>query len=226
MNKINPERVKQFWRERADLYGKVPVENIVLFKDSAESKERDTLLKEKIESEMNPNKDRKILDMGCGTGRISLFLAPKAEYVIGVDYTKKLIDIAEKEKRKQKIENAFFLNDNCKTFRYQDKFDMAVICGVLLYLNDEEVEQFIRNTVHHIKKDGKIIVKEPVGVKGRFELINKYVQELGTKYNSIYRIKEDIINSFEKRHCSCVSSEKFYQHREETAVWFFVFIKE
>jgi len=41
-------------------------------------------------------KDRFILDVGCGTGKIAAKLAPKAEFIHGCDASKNMIDLAQK----------------------------------------------------------------------------------------------------------------------------------
>lgn len=225
MKRMKIKNVKKFWRERATLYGKVPIESIIIFKKGKEAEERDKKLKEEIIKNIDFDKDRKILDVGCGTGRIALHMASKVDFILGIDFTKELIDIAELEKNKKKIENVKFIQGDSQNFKYNEKFDVAIICGLFNYLNDEGFEKTIKNIKNHLKKDGKIIVKEPIGIKKRYCVIEKYAKELKTNYNSIYRSIGEIKKEFEKSGFKTKVSKKFYQHRKETAVWFFVFEK-
>lgn len=47
-----------------------------------------------IEKEINCDKSRKILDVGCGTGRHALELARRGYSVVGVDLSKSMLDKA------------------------------------------------------------------------------------------------------------------------------------
>lgn len=220
MKTLNINHVSEFWKKRANLYEKIPIESIVIFK---ESKERDDKLKKTIIKYIDKT-DKKVLDVGCGTGRISLYLASYVDFVLGIDYTKKLINIAEIEKNKRNIKNVVFKHEDSQTFNYNKKFDVVIICGLFNYLNDDAVDKTIKNISKHLKINGKVIVKETIALEKRYYIIEKYSEELKSDYNSIYRTTDELISLFEKNSFKVKICEKFYQHRKETAGWFFVFL--
>src|SRR5437773_3729041 len=49
--------------------------------------------------------NKRILDLGCGTGRLSLLLAKRAKEVVGLDISKNSVAIANKTANKYKIRN-------------------------------------------------------------------------------------------------------------------------
>jgi len=64
----------------------------------------------------SPEKDETVFDLYCGTGSISLFLATKANRVIGVEIVEKAIENAKENAALNGITNAdFFAGDCAKT---------------------------------------------------------------------------------------------------------------
>jgi len=222
MQKINEEEVKKFWDKRAELYGKVPLESIVLFKTDETVKERDKKLKKTIDS-LIPDKQQ-ILELGCSTGRLSTHMAKRAKFVLGVDYSKPLLDIARKES--EGITNVVFIESDVSAFDYHDKFDIILVSGLFHYLNDNKVKKTIKIIKKHLKTDGKVIIKESIGIKQRVEIIDKYSKEIHAKYNSIYRTKNEIIALFSEEELVCLTDYNYLQHRKDTAIWFFIFKEE
>ena len=220
---MDEKAVKNFWDQRAECYGKTTFHGITTFSESAETKERNKLEKEEIRKRIDFDKDRRIIDIGCGVGRITLALAKDVDFIVGVDYSQPLIDIASKKAEEVGLTNIEFICASSYNFQHNEKFDVAVILGLFSYMNDDNVVKTINNISRHLKKGGKIILKESVGLEGRFEVIDKFSDELGTTYNSIYRTPSTLIGLFEENGFKVIHSKKFFQHRKETGMWFFVF---
>lgn len=219
MQQMNEKEVKEFWDKRAELYGKIPLESIVLFKTDETVVKRDEHLKDMLDT-LIPDGLR-ILELGCSTGRLSIHLAQRSDFVLGVDYSKPLLDIAKRESKG--LTNIAFLERDVSIFEYPDKFDIIVVSGLFHYLNDDKLKKTIENIEKHLKQDGKVLVKESTGLKQRIEIINKYSKEIQTNYNSIYRTKHEIKILFASAGMMCLTDYKYLQHREDTAVWFFIF---
>jgi len=218
--RIKESDVKQFWENRASQYGKTTYQSITNFADEEESVKRDIIEKNMLKPYLFDKLN--ILDMGCGVGRISLWLAEKGHNVTGIDYAKNLLDIATVEAKKKELDVRFICSQS-HSYNESKKFDMIIIFGMLLYLNDDRVIQTIMNCKKLLKRNGTIIVKESVGVTERFEVINKYSDALQDKYNAIYRTPSNMIRLFEMYGFQLIRAEKLYQHRKETGVWFFEF---
>lgn len=225
MTEINQEAVKEFWEGRATLYGKAPLSSITNFADDKKTKQMDSLEKIQLMKFINIKKDKEILDIGCGVGRITMFLANHADFVLGVDYAQELLEVAWEEARRKKVYNVDFLCAPSYNFCYNRQFDKVVIFGLLSYMNDENVIKTIENAYNQLKDGSVLILKETVGTDGHFEVLDKFSEELQTNYSSIYRTSKELIKMFENVGFKLEHDEKLYQHRKETGMWFFVFEK-
>ena len=75
------------------------------------------------------------LDFGCGTGRLSAVLAPRADVVTGVDISEEMVTVAREVSRYSNVE---FLTYDGTRLPFDDAtFDTAVSCLVLQMYCDE-----------------------------------------------------------------------------------------
>ena len=220
METINKEEVKKFWDGRADEYGKSTFQGITNFADEHKSITMDHI--DKTELTKLVRKEKEVLDVGCGVGRLSFWLAKRSKKVIGIDYSDPLIEIAKYEAKKRKIKNVEFYCKSCTDIDLNKKFDLIIVFGLLIYMDEEDVIKTIQQLKQHLGKKGKIILKESVGTSGKY-IVNKFSKELNAKYNAIYRTPEEIIKLFENNGLKLKYDKKLYQHRKETGVWLFIF---
>jgi len=71
-------------------------------------------LYKEVKSYINFEEDKEIIDAYCGAGAISMYLAPHAEKVIGIDVSKESIYSALHNKKLNKLENVGFANGEVK----------------------------------------------------------------------------------------------------------------
>ena len=78
-----------------------------------------------------------VLDLGSGTGEIGSAIAESAKEVIGIEYDKKIIDIASSRHRK---DNLFFVESEALTYLEQStkKFDVLILSHILEHLDEPE----------------------------------------------------------------------------------------
>ena len=76
-----------------------------------------------------------VLDLGCAQGEITNFIAEKAKKVVGIDYDKKLIEIAQKKWQRP---NLAFYNREALEFlnNSPDKFDTLILSHILEHLDN------------------------------------------------------------------------------------------
>jgi len=93
-----------------------------------------------ILKECEPNKS--ILDIGCGSGRISIELAKKGAIVTGIDYSLAMINLAnvllknyEKENN-IKLKVRYLFTDFMKNFNNKELFDLTLALGVFDYIEN------------------------------------------------------------------------------------------
>jgi len=111
-------------------------------------------------SEMNVTPDTRILEIGCGTGEVSHWMARRsAAHVVGTDVCAPFI---EEAKKKYQLPNLQYevVDFNDRNAFAGRQFDYIVGNGILhhLYHNLDEVFVSMRRL---LKEDGKIIFLEP-----------------------------------------------------------------
>jgi len=84
--------------------------------------------------ECNDVSGKKILDVGCGPGRIAVELAKRGGYVIGIDLSENMVNLANNLAKK------LGLNDKCKfvcddflRHTFNEKFDISIALGFFDY---------------------------------------------------------------------------------------------
>ena len=67
-------------------------------------------------------KDYNILDIGCGPGRFAAAFAKKAHFVVGLDISEKMVELA-----KSKYPDTEIICGDAETYRFNCKFDAVMI---------------------------------------------------------------------------------------------------
>ncbi|MGM0446302.1 MAG: class I SAM-dependent methyltransferase [Bacillota bacterium] len=112
-----------------------------------------------IEKELNFDKDKDILDIGCGTGRHSVELGKRGYSVVGVDLSPSMIKKAE-SKLSDKLDVEFIVKD-ALDLNYQKEFDLTIILcegAFSLMENDSKDYKILENAYHSLKNGGKLII--------------------------------------------------------------------
>lgn len=102
-------------------------------------------------------KGKRILDYGCGDGRLSRKMAESGAGVVGVDTSPSMIKVAQK-KTKQKDVSYLHMQENNLQFLSNGSFDVVVANLVFMMIQSkEEIEQSMKEMHRVLKKDGRII---------------------------------------------------------------------
>ncbi|HEV8287174.1 MAG TPA: methyltransferase domain-containing protein [Chitinophagaceae bacterium] len=130
------------------------------FKETAALKKRMERRADWMINEMNAEPGKKILEIGCGTGYLSYYIAKKTGMqVIGSDLCKPFIEDASK---KYVLPNLSYdtLDFNKAAASVDDRFDYIIGNGILhhLYYNLNEVLVTLKKLLN---SQGKIIFMEP-----------------------------------------------------------------
>ncbi|MCK4307752.1 class I SAM-dependent methyltransferase [candidate division WOR-3 bacterium] len=95
-----------------------------------------------------------LLDLGCGIGEISYFLAKKGSAVVGIDISRGMLNLSSKRIRDNKFEEkANFLKMTTEKVGFKDNSFDAVFGGYILH--HTEVELTIKEVYRVLKKGGK-----------------------------------------------------------------------
>lgn len=112
-----------------------------------------------LESEIEFNKQIKIIDIGCGTGRHSIELAKRGYKVTGIDLSENMLNRA-KEKAKDVNVEVQFIQADARNFHFDEKFDLALILcegGFSLMETDEMNFAILKNATSCVAPGGKLI---------------------------------------------------------------------
>lgn len=112
-----------------------------------------------IESEINHDKSRRILDIGCGTGRHAIELAKRGYEVTGIDLSESQLARAEQKANTENV-NVNFLKADARKLDYNDEFDLVImICeGAFSLMETDKMNySILENATKALKNGGKLI---------------------------------------------------------------------
>ena len=99
----------------------------------------------------------KILELGCGTGQLSLFLARGNRDVYGVDISNGSLLLGEKFRKENDIKNAYFMKMDVFDMKFKkNNFDFTISNGVLHHTKD--ARQAFKKLVEVTKPGGLIVI--------------------------------------------------------------------
>lgn len=101
-----------------------------------------------------------LVDFGCGQGRHALQIAKCGINVIGVDYVDKNIELANKHKENELIENVEFILGDCREINIRKKADAAICVYDVIgtYAENEDNFKILENVARSLKEGGIAII--------------------------------------------------------------------
>lgn len=94
------------------------------------------------------NQGHKMLDLGCGSGRDSLYFIKKGYDVVAADYAEELIKIATELLNKEVI------HMDMRNLDFNEEFNAIWACASILHINRDDIEKVIRNCEKSLKDKG------------------------------------------------------------------------
>ena len=99
------------------------------------------------------NAEAKVLDAGCGTGRVGIELVRRGIDSVGVDLDPKMLEAA-----RQKAPTLEWFEADLQNFSLGRSFDIAVLAGnVMIFVLPGSEEQVVRQIAHHLRKGGLFV---------------------------------------------------------------------
>lgn len=135
-----------------------------------------------------------VLDLGCGTGITTRYIAGLGAKVIGVDLSPKLIEFAKVNSAHENAE--YFVGDITKVNLGKKKFDVICLVDVMEHIPREKIMDLINNIERYTHKDTVVYLNIPdarlqVWMRGshlnRLQIIDEAysIEEILVWFNSI-----------------------------------------
>lgn len=114
-----------------------------------------------IERHVNPIAGRRILDLGCGTGRFSRWFSQRGAHVTGIDFSNGSLDIA---RRLSVGENPSYRHGSVFELDDDGIYDIVFIWGVLTVAcqNEAELKDALIRVRRSLRPNGIVLLLEPV----------------------------------------------------------------
>ncbi len=120
----------------------------------------DLLQKIALEEMLELKGNEVVLDFGCGSGRLSYWIAPRVKSVVGLDISPEMIDGAERNRSARNVE--FMLYDGAHFPVIPYPFDLILSVGVLQLVGRELLISTLSSLAQYLKKDGTLYLIEHV----------------------------------------------------------------
>lgn len=97
---------------------------------------------------------RRVLEVGCGTGELSLFLARHGHDVLGVDFARSAIEQAREKARWRRVNAHFLVWDALKLPELGVRVDTVLDSAMLHCLGEEERKRFVDGLATFLERGG------------------------------------------------------------------------
>ena len=173
--------------------------------------------KEKIElkkiEELSELKDKEVLEIGCGDGRISSLLVKKVKKLTAIDPDEESI-----KKAKLKIKDVDFRVGSGENLDFENKsFDTVIFTFSLHHQNSKKALEEAHGV---LRKNGQLLIIEPAPdgeVQQFFHLFEDETQELKNAQEAIEK------GSFELKNKETFFTGWVFKHKEELYNYYFYY---
>jgi len=105
-------------------------------------------------------KGKRVLDLSCGEGYHARILARKGAKVVGVDFSRKMIKLASKREKDEKLGIDYYVSDAANLRKFESGCFDVVTCFMAL-MDIERYEDAISEVARVLKKNGRFVFTIP-----------------------------------------------------------------
>lgn len=120
-------------------------------------------------------KGKKILDLGCGKGLMSAYLAKQGAHVVGVDIGSDLVAFANQVAHGNNVRCKFITTSANKLPLPDEHFDSVIVLGVLHHLPEEDIAPTIQEIYRVLKDGGICFIHESIEDSSVFDYIQNII---------------------------------------------------
>lgn len=172
-----------------------PLTSILYQDDSPEiARRRDKHEKDLVLPRLKLAPQSRVLDIGCGIGRWADATLPVVSAYCGLDFSEGLIEHARRRCTDPRARFLVESAENAGAVRdpQEQGFDRVIVSGVLIYLNDAQVQHMVNTLWNALARSTLIYIREPVGLVTRLTLDGHWSEELKAQYSAIYRCRDEL----------------------------------
>lgn len=132
-----------------------------------------------IEKEIDHDKTKRILDIGCGTGRHAVELAKRGYTVTGIDLSRDQLNRAIEKAKKENV-SVDFRAEDARALPFDNEFDLVImICeGAFPLMETDEMNfEILVNAEKALKPKGKFIFTTLSGLFPFFNSTEKFLNQ-------------------------------------------------
>jgi len=118
----------------------------------------DLIQKMALEEVLELKGNEVVLDYGCGSGRISYWIAPRVKKAVGLEITPEMIDLAKGNRTAENVEFMVYDGIHFPVFPYY--FDLILSVGVLQTIRKEMLKETVFQLAQYLKEGGKFYLIE------------------------------------------------------------------
>ena len=109
-----------------------------------------------------PGPEERVLDLGCGWGTFCWALGPRVAEIVGVDFSRKSIELCEDRLARSAIDGVSFLCADARdTGLEAESFDLAIGADLVEHLYPEDSEAVVAEAFRVLKKGGRLSLWTP-----------------------------------------------------------------
>lgn len=234
---IDQTKVLAFFEARAEKAKKhdVNYKQAVIYQDKKPdlAEARDQAEKTLLLPKFALTGEESFLDIGCGTGRWLHALCEQVAYYHGIDASNGLVEIAKQQFNQPHIRLTCLNAENVSldSLSETQPFDRVLNVGVMMYLNEPELQKYLSAIPSLLAEQGLFIVREPIALEKRLTLDLHYSEDMEQSYSAIYRTENELLelmseafnNKLQLIESDFVFKEVELNNRSETKMKYFVF---
>lgn len=101
------------------------------------------------------------IEVGCGTGSLSLLFSQVAKSVTLLDYTENSLKLAKELFQTRGISNCSFAQDDLFDLHHNKKYDLVISSGLLEHFKGKELLTCLKAHKYLAKKNGYVVIIAP-----------------------------------------------------------------
>jgi ubiquinone/menaquinone biosynthesis C-methylase UbiE len=162
-----------------------------------------------IENEIDHDKNTKIIDIGCGTGRHAIELTQRGYRVTGIDLSASQLKRAREKAKARQVEIDFQKCD-ARDLPFENEFDLAImLCegGFPLMETDEMNFTILKNAAKALKANGKLIFTTLNGLYPLFHSVKEFYESVAQEGRAQYNDCSFDLMTFRDHHTTVIEDD-------------------